>query len=175
MLINLTMFVVFYGLIIGLISLVARGFFKYKKAKVQWMGQERTIYFYVKENIRPGRMSYEYYLADPHLLYFSSYSFITLSVDNGQVGYVYMTGSGLNRFARKSWLRELMLKIPAAVGIEEAVTMVHRNTSYNEDKKKSVLNGFIYPERKVMQEIISQLPQPALEQSSEDFIQKLPE
>ena len=166
---------IFYGLIILTMLAIIKGYFTYGKAKVLWLGKQRTVYYYVRERVSPGGLRYDCYLADFHLLHFTYGDHIWLSVENGKVLWVHVYLSGRNTLAKKSWLRDMIIKLPKKIGISEGMDLMKEKITRMTDKQYSdAMDELMNPENKAFQKILEQLPVPRNPEDASEIIRNLP-
>lgn len=165
----------FYGLIILFMLAVIKGYFTYGKAKVLWLGKQRTLYYYVRERVSPGGLKYDCYLADFHLLYFTYGDHVWLSVENGKISWVHAYLSGRNTFAKKSWIRDMIIKLPRKMGISEAMESLKDKMSKLTDAQFSAAaDDLMCPENRAFQKILDQLPVSRDPTDASEIIRNLP-
>mgnify|MGYP001584068907 CR=1 FL=1 len=168
--------VVFYGLILFLAVAYLKDYFKYKKLKIDWQGKEKTIYYFIKEDLSPGGTRMDCYVTDSWLLYLTMFSYVRISLDSGRVEYVHIRISGLRSVIEKSWIRDLILKLPKKLDPLVAIKVLEKpNPDFTSWQRDSAFKDLTYPENRAFQKIVDQLPEVLNSRAPSEIIKSLPE
>ena len=152
--------VILYGLFIFLFFAYLKDYFKYKKIKVEWRGKEKTIYYFVKEDVSPGGNRLDCYVTDSWLLYLTMGSYVWIKADSGKVKWVEVRISGLKSVMQKSWIRDLILKLPKKLDPILAMQVLEKpNPGFTGRQRDSAFWDLTCPENRAFQKIIDQFPE----------------